>query len=406
MAKKKASSNAAPSALGYLYQSRYALLNILSSGDDPARSISIEKLDDVAELTLDPNSGKLSKVEMFQLKHHIKRKGGTTNSHSDVWGTLKIWATAVQKKQIDLEDAKFFIITTSKAASSHAIGKLRDDATRSPEVARKKLEAAGAKSKNETVKKAHKTLLKLSKIQRTKLFSKIYLVEDSPDITQVRAKLEDAVWQAVSKDRASAFVDRLEGWWLNQVIVHLFDSKSQCIPVQLVREQIHTLRDEFMSDNLPADFLVEPVPKSETDEQDSRKFVRQLVQVGVKKKRIKVAQENHYRAVAQRAKWLRSELLHISDLDQFEQRLEMEWNEFYQMMLDDLEDDASESELSKSGRNLYNWSQNTAPDKQSLFIKPRFQSAYFTRGSYQMLADQVRIGWHRDYEDLFDEPED
>ena len=188
--------------------------------------------------------------------------------------------------------------------------------------------------------------------------------------------------------------------------MHLFDSKSQSIPVQLVREQVHTLRDEFMSDNLPADFLLEDVPKAETDEEDSRTFVRQLVQVGIKKKRIKVAQENHYRAVAQRAKWLRSELLHISDLDQFEQKLEMEWNEFYQMMLDDLADDASDSELSKSGRNLYNWSQNTAPDKQSLFIKPRFQAGYFTRGSYQMLADQVRIGWHRDYEDLFDESED
>lgn len=406
MAKKKSSTNASPSALGYLYQCRYALLNILNSGDDPARSVSIEKLDDVAEVTIDPTNGKLSKVEMFQLKHHIKREGGTTNSHSDVWKTIKIWATAVKKKQVDLEDAKFFIITTSKAASSHAISKLRDDEMRSTEDARKKLEAAGAKSKNDTVTKAYKSLLKLSKTQRTKLFSRIYLIEDSPDITQVRGKLENAVWQAVSKNRASAFVDRLEGWWLNQVILHLFDSKSQCIPVQLVREQVHTLRDEFKSDNLPADFLVEPVPKSETDEQDCRKFVKQLVHVGVKKNRIKVAQENHYRAVAQRAKWLRSELLHISDLDQFEQRLEMEWNEFYQMMLDNLDDDASESELSKSGRNLYNWSQNTAPDKQSLFIKPRFQAGYFTRGSYQMLADQVRIGWHRDYEDLFDESED
>ena len=240
MANKKSSSNASPSALGYLYQCRYALLNILGSGDDPARSVSIEKLDDVAEVAIDPNNGKLSKVEMFQLKHHIKRKGGTTNSHSDVWKTLKIWATAVKKKQIHLEDAKFFIITTSKTASSHAIGKLRDDDTRSTEDARKKLESAGAKSKNETVVKAHKSLLKLSKTQRVKLFSKIYLIEDSPDITQVRGKLENAVWQAVSKNRASAFVDRLEGWWLNQVIIHLFDSNNQSIPVQLVREQVHT----------------------------------------------------------------------------------------------------------------------------------------------------------------------
>ncbi len=36
------------SALGYLYQCRYALLLALQKGDDPNLCLSIEKLDDVA----------------------------------------------------------------------------------------------------------------------------------------------------------------------------------------------------------------------------------------------------------------------------------------------------------------------------------------------------------------------
>jgi hypothetical protein len=40
--------DASPSALGYLYQCRYALLLALQKDDDPNLCLSIEKLDDVA----------------------------------------------------------------------------------------------------------------------------------------------------------------------------------------------------------------------------------------------------------------------------------------------------------------------------------------------------------------------
>ena len=174
------------------------------------------------------------------------------------------------------------------------------------------------------------------------------------------------------------------------------------IPVTSVRDQVRALRNQFRSDSLPADFLTKPVPESETAEDDSRVFVKQLSHIGINKNRIRKAQENHYRAFAQRAKWLRTELLHISELEDFEVKLEMEWSEFFEMMLDDLAESATAAQLKKAARDLYQWSQAKAPDKQSLFIRTNFNAAYLTRGSYQMLSDQVRIGWHRDYEDLFE----
>ena len=402
MPKTKPNSDASSSAVGYLYQCRYALLHVLNAREQTARQISIEKLDDVAEVDADTSTGDISHVDMFQLKHHINRKGGTTNSHKDVWKTLKIWAESVWSGKVDLDDARFFLVTTSTAASTHAISKLRDDEERSTETARSKLEEAGAMSKSDTIKAAFKSLSRLSANRRKKLFRRIYLFDNSLDITEIRSRLESAVWQAVDTSFAPAFVDQLEGWWFNQVILHLFDPDNVSIPVTSVRDQVRALRNQFRSDSLPADFLTKPVPESETAEDDTRVFVKQLSHIGINKNRIRKAQENHYRAFAQRAKWLRTELLHISELEDFEAKLEMEWSEFFEMMLDDLEESATAAQLKKAARDLYQWSQSKAPDKQSLFIRPNFSAAYLTRGSYHMLSDQVRIGWHRDYDDLFE----
>ena len=399
----KPKSDASSSAIGYLYQCRFALLHVLRGRDETARQISIEKLDDVAEADVDSKLDDLSHIDMFQLKHHVNRNGGTTDSHKDVWKTLKIWAESVWSGKVNLDDARFFLVTTSTAADTHAISKLRDDEGRDTEAARSKLEAAGAKSNNDTVESAFKSLSRLSIDRRRKLFRRVYLFDDSSDITEIRSSLESAVWQAVDKPFAPAFVDQLEGWWFNEVILHLFDPDSAFIPLESIHNQVRALRNQFRSDSLPADFLTEPVPESETTEEDNRVFVKQLSHIGINKNRIRKAQENHYRAFAQRAKWLRTELLHISELEQFEAKLEMEWSEFFQIMLDDFREDVSASEIKKAARDLYQWSQAIAPDKQSLFIRPSFSAAYLTRGSYHMLADQVRIGWHPDYQQLFED---
>ena len=325
MPTSKSKSDASASAIGYLYQCRFALLHVLSGRDETARKISIEKLDDVAEADVDTTSGDLSHVDLFQLKHHIGRKGGTSNSHEDVWKTLKIWSEAVWSGKIDLDDGRFFLVTTSTAASTHAISKLRDDEDRNTEIARDKLEAAGAKSKNDIVKAAYASLSRLSVVRRKKLFERIYLFDESPDITEIRSRLENAVWQAVDTSLAPAFVDQLEGWWFNQVILHLFNPSHAFIPVASVRGQVHALRDQFRSDSLPADFLAKPVPETETKEGDNRTFIRQLRQIGIKSGLVRAAQENHYRAFGQRAMWLRKELLHISEVDGFEIKLKNEW---------------------------------------------------------------------------------
>lgn len=92
--------DATPSALGYLYQCRYALLLALQRDDEPTLRISVEKLDDVAFLT--NGNGKASPLELLQFKHHLNRQGGLTNKHTDVWKSIRIWSEAAHSAKIDL----------------------------------------------------------------------------------------------------------------------------------------------------------------------------------------------------------------------------------------------------------------------------------------------------------------
>lgn len=82
------SFSAAASALGYLYQVRYGLVLLLEA-KNPASALSLEKIDDVAfEESGDP-------TQMLQFKHRLDRTATLTDSSTDLWKTLRVWATKI-----------------------------------------------------------------------------------------------------------------------------------------------------------------------------------------------------------------------------------------------------------------------------------------------------------------------
>jgi len=77
---------AAASAMGYLFQCRYALLEGLRAAPDtPQLLISIEKFDDVAfEANGEPTA-------LIQTKHHVDQAGDLTDASVDLWKTIAVW---------------------------------------------------------------------------------------------------------------------------------------------------------------------------------------------------------------------------------------------------------------------------------------------------------------------------
>ena len=399
MFSNKSKRDATPSMLGFLYQLRFALLLALRR-NDPDVLISIEKLDDIA-FAKENAAGRYFPVDLRQLKHHLRRQGGLGDKSLDIWKTLRIWAEAVQGKEVDLSRAVLFMVTTSKATKRNAVYQLRSEPdNRDPEKARQALEQAGAKSTAKEVKNAYSALMKLSKRKRQQLFSSIHLIDGSHDITQLRSDIETEIRLVTAPQHRVTFTDLLEGWWFRIVIDHLMNSTSRGIFVRQVEDRVGEIREQFKRDNLPDEFFDAEVPDSKKKDDDSRTFVKQLNLIEVSDKRVRNAQGDHFKAFEQRSKWVRKDLLGINELPKLEGRLTEEWRRRFDIMVEGIDENNSDEDLARSGKNLYKWVELDAPNNPLLFVRPEFRSSYMTRGSYHMLADQLRVGWHPTYDEL------
>ncbi|HUT13701.1 MAG TPA: ABC-three component system protein [Thermoguttaceae bacterium] len=355
--------------------------------------MSIEKLDDVA-FCGDGRDGD-SPVKLLQFKHHISRKGGLSDKSEDVWKTIRIWADLALAKKIDLDQIVLLMVTTSVSNRRNAVHFLLPDSKeRDIDEALRRLQDAGKDSQSATVKDAYSTFARLSAAQRRKLVGAIHLIEGSPTILDLRGKIETALRHAVRPQHRKAFVDRLEGWWFRIVIEHLMSSSSDStVAIGKIHQHIHDLGEQFRREALPDDLLQATIPNDAVREDDNRMFIRQLNLIHIVNNRIRTAQEDHYRAFTQRSRWVRDRLIELDEVDKFEARLADEWRHKFEIMQDGITKDTDQSRLS-AGKAVYNWTQDTAPANTSLFIRPQFQTPYMVRGSYHMLADVLRVGWH------------
>ncbi len=118
--------------------------------------------------------------------------------------------------------------------------------------------------------------------------------------------------------------------------------------------------------------------------------------IGMKQKRIVFAIRNFYRAFEHRSRWVGEELLLVGDLEKYEDRLFEEWDLKFVRMCDDLAPEALDDEMVEASKRIYEW----AEDIREFPIRPGVSEPSITRGSFHMLADKPRIGWHPRYEEI------
>ncbi len=392
--------DASASALGYLYQCRYALLLALRKGDDPNSCVSIEKLDDVA-FHESPSTPDLA-VELLQFKHHLRRRGGLGDSSTDLWKSLKIWAEAARQRRIDLSPVTLCLVTTSTAGERNAVRFLRTDpSVRNPLKALEKLTLAGSKSRSATVQDAFGCLTSLPLSERQAMFQAAFLLDNSQTATDIEGAIGASLRYAVHPRHREGFLQRLEGWWLQTLVRHLSESIPVVIPVSLIQGQVFEIQEQFRRESLPDDQWNAILPDDASPDNDDRIFVQQLRLIGLSATRIRYAQEDHYRAFAQRSRWAKDELLDLEEVSKYESRLVDGWRERFAIVREGVTGDCDDRTKARHGRSLYDWIVTEAPSRPALWVRPNFQSQYMTKGSYQMLSDQLRVGWHPEYERHF-----
>jgi hypothetical protein len=378
------SHSAASSALGYLYQSQWPLLELLRrSGDRPDSAITLELHDDVAW----ERDG--TATELLQLKHHQRANRGLGDKDVDIWRTLRAW--------MDTEDVSdpngptLTIVTTQAAEPESAAEALRPhgrDIGRAVQL----LETAAADSTAKVSADWRTQFLDLDPAARAVFVGRIYILDAAPTIDDLDGAVRREMRHGLPRGHEDTFMGLLWAWWYVKVL-ELLQGRRRYVSAVDIAMKIDELRDQFTRDNLPTLVYDGDFDPAEEAAFLDRCFVQQMRWVGTPPRIIQKAIVDYYRAYAQTAHWVDDDLIGLDELETFEGRLRDEWEREYEWMVAALPADADEDVKRQAGLKLL----RETLDRTGIRVRDRYDEAFFCRGKHHELADAGRVGWHPEF---------
>lgn len=379
------SHDAAPSALGYLFQTKWPLIALLQRAKlQPDCELVLEVGDDVVWMS----DG--TPEELVQTKHHISRTSSLTDMSPDIWRTIAVWLDF--GPPADADGPSFVLVTTAVTVTDSAAAKL-GSLDRDPAGAAGLLAEAAASSTSQATEDVRRRFLALNDAERLAFVSRITVLGGEPHIDDLDAALVGELYWALPGGHETLFVGLVWDWWLRQAIGLLNRSVSG-VSGLAVRAAIDDLRDKFSDDNLPTLVQREAFDATTTDEYLERVFVQQLDLVDPPKLILERAIQDYFRAYTQSALWIENNLVGMVEIDRFEADLRDEWEREFAWMTNRLAPDASEEDKRAAGRELL----QRCLDSTRIQLRENYRDPFFVRGKLHHLADQRRAGWHPDFE--------
>ena len=392
------SHSAAHSAAGYLYQARLALLEALRYAyRESDVEIALEKLDDVS-FEKDGDA-----LELLQAKHHLKKSGSLTDSSVDLWKTLGVWAKAVKADPSLPGRTRFALITTAHAPTGSAASHLRpvDAGSRNASKAESMLVQAADSTKNTALFQSIAAFRALSPEMRKALVEVIEIIDGAPLIADMESLIEKRLRMIAPRGKASIAREQLEGWWWPRICTALQTSGPGTISIFEVEQKLDDIRDTLKRDALPFDMEGFDPTHEELEKLDDMLFVRQLNAIALGATRLQYAKRDFYRASTQRCQWARQKLLFDGEVGRFDRTLVEEWEPRFEQMCEGLGKGCDKEAVRQAGHQLYGW-----VETQARFPLRTTVSRFMNVGSYHILADELRVGWHKDYETAYEDSEE
>ena len=382
--------SAVDSSLGYLYQVRSALLWTLRRlKTESDFLVAVETIDDVA---FESHGGE--PTDLLQTKHHQSGVGSLSDASPDLWRTLRVWFDGSASGAIPAT-ASLHLVTTATASDGAAAASLRPS-HRDVARAQQALDVAASTSSNRANAAAYESYLEASRAARTTILGRIVVLDASPDIDDIASELEEEIYWAVDREHHAPFLERLEGWWLRRVLRQLTHAPDERIGSAEVENLMSDLREQFKQESLPIDddLLDFTLDAATWTAHEGSAFVRQLELIKAGKRRVAAAVRDYYRAFEQRSRWLRDDLVVGMDLHKYERRLCDEWELVFEAMRDELGDPAMDAAKEQAARSVLAWAERAA-----LPIRANVTEPFVSRGSLHMLADEMKIGWHPEFQE-------
>lgn len=383
--------SAGEQGLGYTYQPRLALLQLLQLPEDTA--VFLEKDDDLD--FVDSDGGK----SLASLKH--KAAGNRlTDLSTDFWKSVRIWLVRYKRDGRSASNLRFFLFTTGTVSDTSFLKGFLPAQTGTGHEAMtlsEQAEEALSRSKSDLIVDIAKEFNELTPTEKQDFLARILILDGSPRIEDIPETIKDRHMRSIRREHRSSVFERLEGWWNDAAIKQLTGGRDEGIFGYEVSDKLSALSEEYKLDNLPITFRGKG-PAGEIDTQsDPRIFVVQLRQIGVSSSRIRNAILDYYRAFEQRSEWARENLLVSGEIEDYEDRLVDEWSRYRDVVFEELDENSAEDVLLRAGKELYKWADQESGNYESLRIRARVTEPYVTRGSFHIIADaapEPRVYWH------------
>lgn len=383
--------SAGEQGLGYIYQARFALLQLLQLSEDTA--VFMEKDDDLD--FVDNGGGK----SLASLKH--KAIGDRlTDLSTDFWKSVRIWLTRYKRDGRSTSNLRFFLFTTGTVSDTSFLKRFLSIQTGMGDeiiTLAEQAEEVLSKTKSKLIGDIAKEFDELAPTEKQDFLARILILDSNPRIEDIPMTIKDRHMRSIRREHRDSLFERLEGWWNDATIKLLTGTRDVGIYGYEVSDKLSALSEEYKLDNLPITFRGKmPIDEIDTAS-DPRTFVVQLREIGVSSSRIRNSILDYYRAFEQRSEWARENLLVSGEIEDYEDRLIDEWSRYRDVVLEELDKNSVEDVLRQAGRELYKWADQQSGNYESLRIRERVTEPYVTRGSFHILANatpEPRVYWH------------
>jgi len=378
-------------ALGYFYQIRYGLYLLLTSKKIEDAKLLIESLDDIEIKTND-------EVNLFQTKYHLKQDTNLTDRSSDFWKTIRVWSEQIKSNLIKVDETIFSLVTTQSISDNSIMLDIKNK--NDVDDILNKLKSIADETTNQTNQKGYNAFKALKYEDQKALIENMHIVDSSLDFDSIDILIKKEFRLFVLPNQIEPFTERLEGWFFRNCILHLLNQKEY-ISFEEIQKQIWHIIDSFKHDNLPVDFPAKIIPNQEELQAiTTMKFYKQLNLIDLSPRLCENAISNYYRAFNQRSKWLKDDLLNPQEEIDYDLKLIDDWEQKFDLLLDET-DELTDEQKKEHGNRFYKQYQiDQIPD---ITIRDRFQGNYVVLGSFQMLADKLKVGWHPEFKNLLSE---
>ena len=384
-------------ALGFYFQSLHALRGILEQPHDDA-AVCLERLDDVEFVS---NGEPL----LVQLKHSMSEKpAAVTLASRALWRTFKAWIDVLPK--VVLEATRFQLVTVASLDAEGVLGSLLTESADRESLhvkllqeARRVVDAHEAAKHAGTPPHADRVggcmaFLQLDEDTRRSLLSKITVRPGRSNITAISGEIADCLVNFPPQQRP-VLCTRLIEWWDLQVIFTLCGKRERFITKLEVQLKIAELAGEIERDELLPDFETALLP---TDHVPDSMLTRQIELVGGTPSDVRLAVREEWRARSQRHKWISERLDMASRIVKYDSLLQERWQDKHERMCEECGEE-EETHKRQCGHQLLRWSYDLAHTEVRPFA-PNWSATYYVRGSYQVLAIDLLVGWHPDFRRL------